>query len=143
MFIEKLSKQECTEIMQNLLSLHYTPAFAEYIINESMLVKGEHSLVLQFPSLLRKGNWENRCRISDFSAMVFGQDNIPLRDKKVDTTYRKKMYEKFGEEYYLQLKERLESNIEIERLQKISAMNHELDKITGGKHSAQEIVNCK
>ena len=48
------------------------------------------------------------------------------------------MYEKFGEEYYLQLKERLESNIEIERLQKISAMNHELDKITGGKHSAQE-----
>ena len=126
-----------SKLLDALTSLNYIEPTK---IQESTIVKGESkSRVLRFPSLLKRGSLENRCRISDFFAEVYISDERPVEQKKVNTAYRKMMYEKFGEQYYEQLKERLTCNIEINYMQSIQAMNRELNKITDGKHSASEM----
>lgn len=119
MYIEKLTKKDIKEITAKLLLLLERGDIdkVKFYLDDCKIEKGKPSIVVSFNT----GYEIHSCYISDFSASVtygyYGDD------EKVKLAYRKHMYERFGNEYYNNMRDYYKKDI-------ISRYDSELEKLS-------------
>ena len=140
--IDRLTDDECKEIMQELLCMHYNKTFAQFIITESKLLRDTGMARLSFPCLdlssgpaaTTKGHkWEDRCVLDDFEAKIFMSGERAIIPKRVNTVYRTLMFGKFGAEYSHKLQNYLDDKINTEYNRLLDERNKELYQVSSGK----------
>lgn len=142
MFVDKLKDEECLEIMKKTMAVHYNSAFAQFITQESELIRENGVARLSFPVINmsngpRNNNHveprEDRCNIEDYEARVYVTGKQSVCTDKSNTVYRTMMYEKFGNEYYNALSDYLKNNARKVYEKAMANAVTELITISGGK----------
>ena len=140
--LERLTDEECLSIMNKLLGVHYNKAFAQFIINESKLIRSNGVTRLSFPCLdLCNGprpntqgtRMEDRCQLTDFSARILISGGQAVYKNEVNTLFRTEMFKKFGNDY-LQLLETHLKECALSKYKKtLNNIDTELYNIQGGR----------
>ena len=144
MFVDRLTDEECLEIMNKLLGLHYNKAFAQFIVNESEIIRKEGLVRLSFPCLdLCNGprpkeyiknhgiRMEDRCQLTEYSARIFISGEQPVCVNEANTLYRTNMYNKFGDVYLNNLEKYLIGCAEAQYRKTLNNIDTELYNIRG------------
>ena len=140
--IERLTDEECLEIMHTLLGVHYNKSFAQFIINESKLIRSNGVTRLNFPCLdLCNGprsntqgvRTEDRCQLTDFDAKVFISGVQPVYRNEVNTIFRTEMFNRFGNEYLELLETHLKECALSKYKKALNNIDTELYNIRGGR----------
>ena len=117
MFIEKLANEDLEKIFYNLIKIieKNEVKIREYFKN-SKIRMNENAIIIEFNT---GTEWEY-CYLKDFRASVSLNFNY---DKQITSIYRKFMYNKFGNNYYNQMRDFYKKDI-------VKKYDKELEKLS-------------
>lgn len=125
MYIEKLTKKDIKEIATKLLLLleRGDTDKVKFYLDECKIEKDKDSINISFNT----GYETHGCYIRDFSAgATYGYYGD---DEKIKLAYRKHMYEKFGNEYYNNMRDYYKRGIAKKYDSELEKLSNELNEM--------------
>ena len=125
MYVEKLSKEEIMNISKTLLNIvEDSKSLVDTILKFAYVKRNKDSIELILKSLYE----DQQIYFSDFSAgITYGYYDTP---EKINKTYRKFMYNKFGEQYKLDFEKEHKKSIEKQYHEELDNLQSTIDEFT-------------